>query len=216
MDIKLVIFDFDGTIADTRKAIVVAKQKTMEKLGLEVADEETCASTIGLSSKAGFKKTNPELSDRELDVCVSIYREIFEEEKEKMPPALFPDVVDTLEWLKSRGIMCTIASSRNRASLNEFLVKLKLADYFSYVLGGEDTVCLKPHPEPVLKTLQDLSVEAQQTLVIGDMPMDIQMGKGAGVYTCGVTYGNSDKAQLTEAGADYVVDLMAEIKKICD
>lgn len=211
MDIKLVIFDFDGTIADTRKPIVIAKQKTMEIMGLDVADEEACASTIGLSSKLGFQKTHPHLSEQMLDLCVSTYRKIFDEEKEKMPPAIFPDVVETLEWLKKRGIMSTIASSRNKASLSEFLTKMNIADYFSYVLGGEDTARLKPHPEPVLKTLHDLSFKADRTLVIGDMPMDMEMGRGAGAFTCGVTYGNSDRTQLKEAGADYVIDKMSEV-----
>ena len=91
---------------------------------------------------------------------------------------------------------------------------MNLAEYFPYALGGQDTEHLKPHPEPVLKTLQDLSCKAEQTLVIGDMRMDIEMGKGAGTYTCGVTYGNSDRKQLLKAGADYVFDRMSEVKGI--
>ncbi len=214
MSIKLVIFDFDGTIADTRKAIVVAKQKTMEKLGLEVMDEETCASTIGLSAKKGFQATYPDLSDSELDRCVTVYREIFEQVKEEYPPVLFPELLDTLEWMKERGIVTTIATSRNNASLHEFLERLGLSDYFTYALGGQDTEQLKPHPEPVLKTLRDLGVKAEETLVIGDMWMDIEMGKSAGVYTCGVTYGNSDREELTKAGADYVFDRISEVKSV--
>lgn len=214
MNIKLVIFDFDGTIADTRKAIVVAKQKTMEKLGLEVMDEETCASTIGLSAKKGFQTTYPDLSEQKLEQCVTVYREIFDEIKEEYPPVLFPELSETLEWLKERGIVMTIATSRNNASLKEFLTSLDLEKYFSYALGGQDTEQLKPHPEPVLKTLRDLGTKAEETLVIGDMWMDIEMGKGAGTYTCGVTYGNSDRDTLIKAGADYVFDRISEVKNI--
>ena len=214
MDIKLVIFDFDGTIADTRKAIVVAKQKAMEKLGLEVMDEETCASTIGLSAKLAFKKTYPDLEEQKLDECVDAFRSFFEEEKENWPPVLFPKLVETLEWMKERGITTTIATSRNNASLADFLVKLDIKKYFPYALGGQDTQQLKPHPQPVLKTLEELGFKAEETLVIGDMWMDIEMGKGAGVYTCGVTYGNSDREALLKAGADYVVDCISEVKKI--
>ncbi len=214
MDIKLVIFDFDGTIADTRKAIVVAKQKAMERLGLEVMDEETCASTIGLSAKKGFQATYPDLSEQKLEQCVTVYREIFDEIKEEYPPVLFPELLETLEWMKEQGIVTTIATSRNNASLSEFLEKLNLAEYFSYALGGQDTQQLKPHPEPVLKTLQDLGFKAEEALVIGDMWMDIEMGKGAGTYTCGVTYGNSDRQELVKAGADYVIDKMSEVKSI--
>lgn len=56
MDIKLIIFDFDGTIMDTRKTIVIAKQETMRQMGLDIADEQTCAETIGLSTKLDLRK----------------------------------------------------------------------------------------------------------------------------------------------------------------
>jgi len=143
MNITLAIFDFDGTIADTKGAIVAAKQEMMRKLGLEVLDEETCASTIGLSAKIGFRQLYPTLSEEMLDECVRVYRELFEEIKESIPPTIFPDVVDTLEWLKQHDIACTIATSRNTPSLREFLTKLELTSYFPYVLGGNDTALLK-------------------------------------------------------------------------
>ena len=214
MDIKLAVFDFDGTIADTRKTIVIAKQQAMKQLGLEVKDEETCASTIGLSAKAGFKKTYPDISEELLNECVILYRKLFDEVKSTMPPEIFPGVLETLDWLKEQGIKLTIATSRNTASLKEFVAALNLSKYFSYMLGGDDTKLLKPNPEPVMKTQKDLFFSPEQTLVIGDMPVDIAMGKGADAYTCGVTYGNATREQLREAGADFIVDKMQELRDI--
>ncbi len=214
MDIKLVIFDFDGTLVDTKKTIVVAKQETMRVMGLDIADEETCASTIGLSAKIGFKTLYPELSEQLLDLCVTEYRKIFEEKKKIIPPTVFPNVEEVLAAIEKKGIMRTIATSRNTASLNDFLTKLNIADYFPYVLGGDDTTLLKPHPEPVIKTLKELSFEAGQTLVVGDMPFDIEMGKSAGTYACGVTYGNSIKNRLIEAGADFIIDNITDLLDI--
>ena len=214
MDIKLVIFDFDGTIMDTRETIVFAKQETMRQMGLTVADEETCAATIGLSSKLGFQRTNPELSDEVLDLCVKNYRKIFEEAIEKTPPKLFAGMTETLKILNEKGVVCTIATSRNGKSLKEFLDRADIAKFFSYLVAAEDTTLLKPNGEPVTKTLNDLSHAAEQTLVVGDMPFDILMGKNAGVYTCGVTYGNSDRESLLESGADFVIDDMDELMKI--
>lgn len=63
-----------------------------------------------------------------------------------MPPTLFPDMIDTLEKLKEKGIVCTIATSRNSKSLNEFLNKMNIVQYFTYVLAAEDTLLLKPNP----------------------------------------------------------------------
>ncbi len=214
MNIKLIIFDFDGTIMDTRKTIVIAKQETMRQMGLAVADEQTCAETIGLSAKLAFKHTYPELTDEMLDLCVQNYRKIFDEIKETEPPTLFDNVVDTLNKLKEKGIVCTIATSRNGKSLREFLDKMNITNLFQYVLAAEDTTLLKPNAEPVIKTLNDLLYDKEQTLVVGDMPFDILMGKNAGVHTCGVTYGNSDKDGLLEAGADFVIDGISELLDI--
>lgn len=214
MNIKLIIFDFDGTIADTQKTIVLAKQETMKIMGLEVADEETCASTIGLSSKVSFEKLYPQLSEATIDLCVTTYRRIFDEKKKTVPPVVFPGVIETLETIREKGIKMTIATSRNNASLYEFLEQMKIRVFFSFILGGEDTVLLKPNPDPVLKTLDELSFTAEQTLVIGDMPFDIIMGKKAGAHTCGVTYGNATQSKLLEAGADFVIDQMPDLLKI--
>ena len=72
----------------------------------------------------------------------------------------------------------------------------------------------KPAPDPVLKTIEDLVYNPENALVVGDMPVDILMGKSAGVNTCGVTYGNSDREKLTEAGADYVIDDIRDLLTI--
>ncbi|MCR5431817.1 MAG: HAD family hydrolase [Lachnospiraceae bacterium] len=211
MSIKLIIWDFDGTILDTEKAIVYAKQETMRQLGLPVADERACADTIGLSSRIGFGQMYPELTEEMLDKCVVNYRANFDKAKFEMPPTLFPGVTRVLGELKEKGIVLTIATSRNRKSLLDFLERYDLREYFSYLLAAEDTVKLKPNPDPVLRTMKDVGIGVNETIVIGDMPYDIQMGKNAGVCTIGVTYGNASREKLAEAGADYIIDTIGEI-----
>ena len=66
----------------------------------------------------------------------------------------------------------------------------------------------------MLKTLEDLGIEARNALVVGDMPFDILMGKNAGAYTCAVTYGNADRKSLEEAGADYIIDEIGELSSL--
>ncbi|MBE5793114.1 MAG: HAD family hydrolase [Clostridiales bacterium] len=211
MQIKLAIFDFDGTIADTREAIIVAKQETMRIYGLPVADEAACASTIGYTAKAGFQRLYPDLEGEKLEQCVATYRQLFEEKKKTIPPKLFPGMIETLEALVEKGITCTIATARNQVSCHEMLEQLGVKKYFGYILCGESTQNLKPHPEAVLKTLSDLDCRPEEAIVVGDMPMDIGMGKGAGVTTCGVTYGNASRETLLEAGADFVFDEIGEL-----
>ena len=214
MNYDLIIFDFDGTLADTRTPIIEAKQGTMQRLGLPVADEETCASTIGLSASLGFQRLYPDLPEDKINECVILYRKLFEEIISKTPPLLFPEVRDTLHTLKERGHLLTIATSRHNSSLQNFLEALALTPFFSYVLGGNDTKRLKPYPDPVLKTLEVLKVPAESALVVGDMPFDILMAKQGGVDACGMTYGNSSEEELFAAGADYVLNSFEDLLMI--
>lgn len=213
-DIKLIIFDFDGTIADTNKTIVEAKRATSILLGLEPLSDEEYASTIGMPSTAGFRKNYPDISDELAEKCKYEYRRLFEEIKKKTPPVIFDGVREVLDTLRDNQLICTIATSRNNKSLNEFMDEWEIAGFFTYIIGGDDNVKAKPEPDPVLKTLEELVFSPENTLVVGDMPVDIMMGKSAGVYTCGVTYGNSDRDKLIEAGADFVIDDIRELVDI--
>ncbi|MBR5962427.1 MAG: HAD-IA family hydrolase [Clostridia bacterium] len=216
MNTRVIIFDFDGTLADTREAIITAKQETARQLGLIIASEQEYASTIGLATKVGFHVIYPDLSDSMLDLCVSTYRKLFDEIREQHPPVYFPGTDKVLARLKEKNILCSIATSRNSCTLHEMLRSWKLNAWFSYILCAEDTVHLKPHPEPVLKTLEYFSCPPEQALVVGDMPVDIAMGKGAGACTCGVTYGNSDRDALLCAGADFIIDSIEELPDILE
>ena len=200
MPIQLIILDFDGTLADTRDNIVRTLQASMHQLGLPVADEAACASTIGLKLDDACRHLYPDGPADLADRFVETYREIFFRNKELLVPAPFPHVLSTLRQLRQRGGVLTIASSRGTGSLHAFIDAMGLRDCISYVLGADSVEHTKPHPEPVLRTL-----------VVGDMPVDILMGSNAGVQTCGVTYGNATRDQLQAAGADFLIDDFAEL-----
>ena len=211
---KLIIFDFDGTLGDTRRNIIVTMQQTIEELGLETMDEDTCAATIGLPLEECFRQLYPNLADETILLCATTYRHIFNVNKKLLVPQLFPHVDETLQWLHEQGYTLAVASSREASSLREFLKDMMIDHYISHVLGANDVEHAKPHPEPVLKTLAALGMRADETLVVGDMPVDIMMGIGASATTCGVTYGNASRKQLEQACADYIIDDMAELKNI--
>ena len=208
--IKLIILDFDGTLADTRGLIVKTMQQTLEALGLESRTDEQCASMIGLPLKQAFTDLIP-MSDEMGGQCVETYRRIFNENNALYVIPTFPHVMETLYKLHEQGYILTIASSRSNRSLREFVNDMDLNDVIPYVLGAEDVTRAKPHPDPVLQTLETFGCKAEDALVVGDTWYDIEMGKRAGVKTCGVTYGNGTREELIQAGADYLVDDFGEL-----
>jgi len=213
-DIKLIIFDFDGTLADTRELIIKTNQEAMKAMNYPVRDEEAIRKTIGLPLEAGIRTLFPELTDEVIPAWCAMYRKVFDVLKTQIVPILFPEVKETLEWLYGKGYVLTVASSRHSSSLNAFLRDMGIAECFQYVLGADNVAKAKPDPEPVLQTMRDLGYKPSETLVVGDMPVDIFMGARAGAGTVGVTYGNSNRPELMQAGADYVLDHFSELKTV--
>ena len=211
MTYKLIIFDFDGTLGDTHDNIVLTMRRTLQQLGYPAASEAAISATIGLPLETGFEVLIPGISKEETRHCAATYREIFEIYREQLKPQPFPGVVETLAELKRRGHVMTVASSRMSPSLNAFIRDMGIHDYISYVLGADNVAKAKPDPEPVLQTLRDMGFTAAETMVIGDMPVDIQMGRNAGAHTCAVTWGNATKEVLAASGAEHIVSSMQEL-----
>ena len=212
--VGLIVFDFDGTLGDTRGNIVLTMRQTLAELGYPERDEETIAATIGVPLEKGFEQMFPGIDADGVAQCASTYRAIFEKNRKQLVPKLFPHVKETLAALQEAGYVLTIASSRSYGSLKEFLREMGIEPYISYVLGANSVTHAKPHPEPVLKTMEEMGFTAGVTLVVGDMPVDIQMGKGAGARTCAVTYGNASREDLAAAGADLIIDDFSELLDI--
>ena len=207
----LIIFDFDGTLGDTRRNIVTTMQMTIEELHLPNRSEEECAATIGLPLAECFRTLFPDIQEELIPRCAETYRRIFNENLKTIQPEAFPGVVETLSILHQKGYTLTIASSRSRNSLTELTRNMGIADYISYILGADDVKEAKPKPEPVLKTLANMHFDAEETLVVGDMAVDVLMGDNAGAKTCGVTWGNGTRDELVQAGADYIIDNIEEL-----
>ena len=214
METKVIIFDFDGTLCDTRSNIIIAFRATMEHLGLDMRDEETCGATIGLTLRDGFKSMYPEFDDAKIDYCVETYRQIFAERRKELMPDLFPGVKETLEALRKRGHRMTIATSRLTDSLMLFMRHHGIDHYFEYAVGSDSVAHHKPHPEPALKTLAALNIAPSEAIMVGDMPVDIAMAHNAGIRAIGVDYGNATREELEAAEADWIVDSITKILEI--
>lgn len=213
-DIKLVIFDFDGTLADTKENIILTFQMTMKELGVEIKSRQECAATIGLTLEDAFKVLYPGMAAEKYILLRDTYRRIFKENRKILVPGLFPEVMETLNELRRRGYLMSIASSRQSPSLHSFLEDMKIAHLFEYAVGGDNVEHPKPAPDAVLQILRHYNLSAEEAFVVGDMPFDINMATNAGVKSCGVTWGNADAAQLKESGANYVIDKMSQLLEI--
>ena len=200
---KIIILDFDGTLADTAGVIIRTMQATIQELGLPSRTDSQCAAMIGLRLAEIPAALYP---DHEIDgdLYAATYRRLFHIFNTDGAVELYPNVLETLKELKGRGLTLTIASSRSNASLTDYMKSLDLTDTITYILGAEDVKEGKPAPEPVIRTLKEFGFSPEEAIVVGDTVFDIKMGQNAGTRTCGVTYGNGSRESLSEA--DWLID----------
>lgn len=209
--IKCVILDFDGTLGDTASVIIQTMQATIAELGLPQRSDEECAAMIGLRLIEIPPVLFPECGDIG-KLYAETYRRLFYTFNTDEVVKLYPNVMSTLVELKSRGIMLAIASSRSHASLADYVERLGLSTLISCVLGADDVKEGKPNPEAVDSILDTFHFKAEEAIVVGDTTFDIQMGKNAGTWTCGVTYGNGSRESLDDA--DWLINDFGELLEL--
>lgn len=201
--IKNIIFDFDGTLADTAPLIVKTMHESTRQMGLPERTDEQYRATIGLRLEEIPAALWPKLTDIGPSYAKT-YRRIFEELKRPLRVKCFPGVIETLQLLHDNGFGMAIASSRNRKSIEEYIDTFGLEGCFCMLVGGNDVTHGKPAPDPVLSILNAQGWNAAETMTVGDAAVDIQMGKAAGTRTCAVVYGNGTVDALRSSGPDYM------------
>ncbi|MBS1848631.1 MAG: HAD family hydrolase [Actinobacteria bacterium] len=207
---ELVIWDFDGTLADTRGVILATFAGVYDELGLGVCDPGAVASRIGLPLTQVFAELLDEDDPSVIADLVEVYRRIF---AELVPGGArtFPGVVELLDRCDARGITSAITTSRGRASLEPMLDAFGIADHFAFLITEEDVDHPKPHPEMVDLVTHETGIGPGRALLIGDTTFDLAMGRSAGTRTCGVTWGNHSATRLATESPDHLVDSIDQL-----
>ena len=212
--IRNLIFDFDGTLADTTEGIVITTQETLRLMGLPVVSAERFRPVIGLSLRDCFKY-GTETPEERLDEATEVYRRIFD--GLAVPrTTLYEGVPETLEALRGRGMRLGIATSRSEPSLVMLLEEHGLRQYFE-ILGTVGCVSnSKPAPDLVLWVLERFGASPQESVVIGDTIYDVQMGKAAGCSTVAVPYGNHTEELLRSSSPDRIIHDLRELPPLLE
>ncbi len=206
------IFDFDGTLMDTSSVILSTIKTTIKEMGLPEKTEEECRSIIGIRTDEAGRYLYPDLDISNAEFA-KVFRANYDRLQKDAKEKPFPGVIETLKSLKKDGHRLAVASSRRLASLNDYLDKLGIKDWFDMIVGADSVTKGKPDPEPVLTILKALDWNADDTLVVGDADVDIMMGNAAGCKTCAVTYGNGSIASLKAANTKYMINDFKELPK---
>lgn len=178
---KAVIFDFDGTLANTLPLCFAAFRDVFQQFdGITYTDEEI----VAMFGPPEEEMLTIHLRSNEADAAIERYFELYEARHHEFvqPNAAITQLLDTL---KSRGYQLGIFTGKGRRALDISLTKLQMTDYFDAVITGDDVKHHKPHPEGLQHVLALLDTKAEDAIYIGDSNSDMAAGRDAGVTTYG-------------------------------
>ena len=209
-NIKLVIFDLDGTLINAYPAIIDSFNYTMQSLRLAKQRPLTIRQAVGWGDKNLLR---PFVDKSRLSTAVSIYRRHHRLTILKKSH-LFKKARGVLINLRDRGYKLAVASNRPTKFSRMLIRGLKLDKYFDYVLCADKLNHIKPHPEILNRIIEKFQIPPSDSLYVGDMVIDAQAGRRANIKTVIVTTGSSDKREIKKEKPYRIINKISQILNI--
>jgi phosphoglycolate phosphatase len=209
--VDLIVFDLDGTLADTLPDIVAAAGYACRGLGLPEQPPEAVRRMIGGGERKLIERlVGPAHQDR-VDDCLGLYLDHYTRHNGELT-RLYPGVAETLARLSGKKL--AVLSNKLQRLTRQTLEAVDLARFFTAIRGGGSGLPLKPAPDPLVALIGDLGVGPSRSLMVGDKIADITTGREAGAFTAAVTYGYGDLDSLTAASPDFLLPRFAQLPEI--
>lgn len=209
---QTILFDLDGTIADSGLGITNSVMYALKKFNIEVKERGDIYYFIGPPLHESFQKAL-NCSEEEAMKAVAYYREyygdrgIFEME-------LYAGVPQLLKALHDAGKNVVLATSKPEAYAKRILEHFDLTRYFTAAAGANMDGTRTKKAEVIRYAMELCGAESESTIIIGDREHDILGAKAAGIKSCGVLWGYGSLFELTEAAADYIVRTAEEAGRL--
>lgn len=192
---KAYLFDFDYTLADSSRGIVMCFRNVLAMHGHDGISDESIKRTIGKTLEESFTILTG-IDDKE---TLAAYRKEYVAQADRLMTAntvLFPETLDVLSRLKERGARIGIISTKYRYRIMELLGKKLPERFLDIIVGGEDVKTPKPSPEGLTFAISHLGLEAAEVLYCGDSTVDAETARNAGVDFAGVLHGMTTREEL--------------------
>ncbi len=210
--IRHVIFDVDGTLLDSRRDIAASQLWTFRQLGITRHRPEDIFPLIGKPLAETFASLLPPELHPRIPEAALMYRDYYRAHAFDTTE-LFPHVRETVNALHDKGITLATATIKSTQTTSKVLAHYGIAQYFAHIQGTDDGI-FKPDPAIINGILSTQHWRRRGTLMVGDTDKDIEVGRNAGVHTCGVTYGSFSSGQMARLKPDWIINDIAELLNI--
>ena len=209
MRFRGVFFDLDGTLLDTTPLILKSFQYTFRKHYQRDVSLADIQPFMGKPLRDAMEIMAP----GEEDAVIATYREFNLRHHDELA-GIFTGVHDTVKRLYDAGAILAVVTSKSSVTARRGLRLFNLEQYFSAVIGVDETLRHKPEPEPVLAALQATKLLPEECIMIGDSPHDIMSGRSAGLKTAAVAWSSVSLPELQASEPDYNLRQMSDLLTI--
>lgn len=207
---KLIIYDLDGTLVDTKQDICNSVNASLQVIGRSSLSEEEISDYVGRGVQHLMRAALGEsYEETEYNAMFDCFRSHYREHQLDHSRA-YPGVVEILETFKH--IPTSVVTNKPVLYAKEILEGLDLIKYFMEVIGGDSGFGRKPSPKPIQHLLKIHDVKPEHAVIIGDSQMDIAAAKAAGIRAIAVTYGFGQKEDLLLMSPDYMINSIIDLK----
>lgn len=205
---KLIVFDWDGTLMDSTRAIVRAAERAIRDVGLPMPPSRRIREIIGLGLQESWETLFPGRDQRGFGDFVERYREHFLT-TERLGIRPYPGVETLVEELHRSGTHLAVATGKSRRGLDRDLRETGLERFIGHSVTADEARS-KPHPEMLLRVIQHFGVEPGRTLMVGDTEFDVHMAHHAGAGALAVAWGAHDRRRLLNSAPLACLDALTD------
>jgi phosphoglycolate phosphatase len=209
---RAIVFDFDLTLVDSRRAFIVCHEFVSTQLGLPKVDSEVAARSIGTALPVVFRGLFPDHED-----LLEPYLALWQDHADKVMTGLtvaLPGSAAVVHSLHAAGFRLGIVSQKRRYRVEEVLARESMLDAFTVVLGGDDVPAFKPDPSGILLALERLQTPAVEALYVGDTAIDAEAASRAGVPFVGVLTGYASRAEFAAWPSLAILESAADLPAV--
>jgi phosphoglycolate phosphatase len=217
----LLIFDFDGTLCDTRVAIAHCLERTLAKFDCPNPAREQTVEIVskGLSLPETIISLDPSLRPRSdvVTEMVNTYRSFYRAEGDALV-TMVPGAKPLLQSANERGAKCIVVSNKGVEAIRRSLDRFDLTPFIDRIFGEEPGVPFKPDPALLNDRIvpKFSQVAKARMLMIGDTEVDIKFAQAAQIACCWAAYGFGDRQRCMALSPEYTIEIIQELAQIVD